>query len=166
VTTLAAAVDDPARFGGLHFFNPAPLTSLIEVIAAEQSSPETLERLQAFVHQAGKTPVVVKDRPGFLVNRLLMSYLNQAVQALDDGVASAEDIDRSVRLGLGYPMGPLELLDLIGLDVHLHATTAAYEQLLAAPFRPPPMLARLVEAGRTGRKAGSGFFDHRKGTEQ
>jgi len=166
VTSLAAAVPDPARFGGLHFFDPAPLTRLVEVVAAEQSSPETLERLQAFVRRAGKTPVVVKDRPGFLVNRLLTPYLNQAVQALDDGVATAEDIDRSVRLGLGYPMGPLELLDLIGLDVHLRTTTAVYEQLLATPFTPPPMLERLVAAGRTGRKAGSGFFEHREEGQQ
>jgi 3-hydroxybutyryl-CoA dehydrogenase len=167
VTKLAEAVADPARFGGLHFFSPAPLTRLIEVIETEKTSPKTRDRLRAFVHQAGKTPVVVKDRPGFVVNRLFLPYLNQAVQAFDDGVASADDIDRSVRLGLGYPMGPLELLDFIGLDVHLRVTTAAYEQLHAAPFAPPPLLARLVEAGRTGRKAGSGFFDHpRKDTSE
>jgi 3-hydroxybutyryl-CoA dehydrogenase len=158
VTELAASVPDPSRVGGLHFFNPAPVMRLVEVVAAEQSSPETVAALEAFARRIGKEPVVTKDRPGFLVNRLLMPYLNQAVQAHDDGIATAEDIDLAVRLGLGYPLGPLALLDLIGLDVHTHATGGAYEQLLDDGFAPPPELVRLVAAGHTGRKAGRGFY--------
>lgn len=128
VTELAAAVPQPKRFGGLHFFNPAPLMPLVEVVAAKQTSGETLDFLEAFAKGLGKQPVRTKDRPGFLVNRLLMPYLNQVVQAYDDGLASAEDMDAALENGLGYPMGGLKLLDLIGLDVHLHATSAAYEQ--------------------------------------
>lgn len=160
VTELAASVPEPGRFAGLHFFNPAPIMRLVEVVAAEQSTPETIAALEAFAQRVGKEPVVTKDRPGFLVNRLLMPYLNQAIQAHDDGIATGEDIDLAVQLGLGYPLGPLRLLDLIGLDVHAHATQAAYEQLLDDHFAPPPELARLVAAGRTGRKVGRGFYDY------
>ena len=159
VTELAAAIPRPERFGGLHFFNPAPLMPLVEVVAAEQSSGETLDFLEAFAEGLGKQPVRTKDRPGFLVNRLLMPYLNQAVQAYDDGLASAEDMDTALENGLGYPMGPLNLLDLIGLDVHLHATSAAYEQTHSPYLSPPPLLGRMVGAGYLGRKAGRGFYD-------
>lgn len=160
VTELAASLSEPARFAGLHFFNPAPVMRLVEVVAAEQSSPETVAALVAFAGRIGKVPVVTKDRPGFLVNRLLMPYLNQAVQAHDDGIATGEDIDLAVQLGLGYPLGPLRLLDVIGLDVHAHATQAAYEQLLDDHFAPPPQLTRLVAAGQTGRKAKRGFYSY------
>jgi 3-hydroxybutyryl-CoA dehydrogenase len=163
VTELAATVPNPSRFGGLHFFNPAPLMKLVEVVAAVQSSDETLEALEAFAAEIGKEPVRTKDRPGFLVNRLLMPYLNQVVQAYDDGLATAEDMDAAVEGGLGYPMGGLKLLDLIGLDVHLHATSAAYEQTHAPYFAPPPLLSRMVDAGYLGRKAGRGFHDYDEG---
>lgn len=158
MTELAAAVPRPERFGGLHFFNPAPLMPLVEVVAAEQSSDETLEYLEAFAEGLGKQPVRTKDRPGFLVNRLLMPYLNQVVQAYDDGLASAEDMDVALENGLGYPMGGLKLLDMIGLDVHLHATSAAYEQTHSAYLSPPPLLSRMVSAGYLGRKSGRGFY--------
>ncbi len=159
VTELAATVPRPERFGGLHFFNPAPRMPLVEVIAAEQSSEETLDALEAFAEGIGKQPVRTKDRPGFLVNRLLMPYLNQVIQAYDDGLASAEDLDTALEMGLGYPMGGLKLLDLIGLDVHLHATSAAYEQTRSPYFSPPPLLGRMVSAGYLGRKSGRGFYE-------
>ncbi|MGH3320089.1 MAG: 3-hydroxyacyl-CoA dehydrogenase family protein [Streptosporangiaceae bacterium] len=163
VTGLAAAVPRPDRFAGLHFFNPAPLMPLVEVIRALQTSEDTVTRLTDFAEAIGKTPLVVEDRPGFLVNRLLMPYLNDVVQAYDDGLASARDIDTALELGLGYPMGPLRLLDLIGMDVHAHATGAAYEATHDPALAPPPLLTRMVEAGYLGRKAGRGF---RTGAEE
>lgn len=157
VTSLAANVSNPSRFAGLHFFNPAPVMRLVEIIPGIDTAAGTVDRLRVWAAEVGKEPVVVKDQPGFLVNAVLMPYLNQAVQELDRGLASAEDIDIAVRLGLGYPKGPLELLDLIGLDTHLHATTSAYEETADARFAPPPMLRRLVAAGRLGKKTGSGL---------
>jgi 3-hydroxybutyryl-CoA dehydrogenase len=158
LTALAATVPNPGRFAGLHFFNPAPLMKLVEVVAAEQTAPETLEFLEGVAVSLGKESVTTRDRPGFLVNRLLMPYLNQVVQAYDDGIASAEDIDAALRLGLGYPMGGLELLDVIGLDTHRHATTAAFEQTHDPHLSPPPLLGRMVDAGYLGRKADRGFY--------
>ncbi len=160
VTALAATVSRPERFAGLHFFNPAPLMQLVEIVAAEQSSSETLQTLEDFTEGIGKEPVRTKDRPGFLVNRLLMPYLNQVVQAYDDGLASKEDMDIALEKGLGYPMGGLKLLDLIGLDNHLHATSAAYEQTHDLHLSPPPLLNRMVDAGYLGRKAGRGFYQY------
>jgi len=163
VTELAATVPRPERFGGLHFFNPAPLMKLVEVVAAVQTSEETLDFLESFAKEIGKEPVRTKDRPGFLVNRLLMPYLNQVVQAYDDGLATAEDMDVALEEGLGYPMGGLKLLDLIGLDVHLYATSAAYEQTHDPHLAPPPLLSRMVDAGYLGRKSGRGFHDYSDG---
>ncbi|MFJ3365615.1 3-hydroxyacyl-CoA dehydrogenase family protein [Streptomyces anthocyanicus] len=157
VTDLATAVPHPGRFAGLHFFNPAPLMKVIEVVQALQTEERAVERLVGFVEALGKNAVVVRDRPGFLVNRLLIPYLNDVVQAYDDGLASAEDIDTAVRLGLGHKQGPLELMDMIGLDVHEHATTRAYEATLDPVFAPPPLLRQMVAAGRLGNKSGSGF---------
>jgi 3-hydroxybutyryl-CoA dehydrogenase len=157
VTGLAAAVPLPGRFAGLHFFNPAQLMPLVEVIRALQSEEATVEALTSFAERLNKTPLVVDDRPGFLVNRLLMPYLNDVIQAYDDGLASAIDIDTAVELGLGYPMGPLRLLDLVGLDVHHHATSAAYEAAHDRMLAPPPLLTKMVEAGYLGRKSGRGF---------
>jgi 3-hydroxybutyryl-CoA dehydrogenase len=157
VTGLATAVTHPARFAGLHFFNPAPLMRVVEVVRALQTDPEVVRRLVAFTASIGKDPVVVKDRPGFLVNRLLMPYLNDVIQAYDEELADAADIDTAVRLGLGHRLGPLELLDLIGLDVHQHATLSAYEATLDPRFAPPPLLAQMVAAGNHGAKNGRGF---------
>lgn len=160
VTELAAAIPRPERFGGLHFFNPAQRMPLVEVVAAVQSSEETLEALETFAEGIDKQPVRTKDRPGFLVNRLLMPYLNQVIQAYDDGIASAEDMDTALEMGLGYPMGGLKLLDLIGLDIHLHATAAAYEQTHDPHLSPPPLLSRMVSAGYLGRKTKRGFYHY------
>jgi 3-hydroxybutyryl-CoA dehydrogenase len=157
VTDLATAVSHPPRFAGLHFFNPAPLMKVVEVVRALQTGPDVLEKLVAFVEAIGKTPVVVKDRPGFLVNCLLMPYLNDVVTEYDNELASAEDIDTALRLGLGYKLGPLELLDLIGLDVHKHATESAYLATLDPRFAPPPLLCQMVAAGYHGNKNGRGF---------
>ncbi len=157
VTDLAAAVPEPARFAGLHFFNPAPVMKVVEVVRALQTDEAVVERLVAFVGALGKDPVVVKDRPGFLVNHLLMPYLNDVIAEYDSDLASAEDIDTAVRLGLGHKLGPLELLDLIGLDVHQHATRSAYDATLDPRFAPPPLLSQMVAAGRYGTKNGRGF---------
>jgi 3-hydroxybutyryl-CoA dehydrogenase len=157
VTDLAASVGRPGRFAGLHFFNPAPVMQVVEVVAALQTDADVTERLSAFVESLGRTPVVVKDRPGFLVNALLVPYLNDVVQAYDDELATAEDIDVAVRLGLGHRSGPLEMLDLIGLDVHEKVATSAYEATLDPRFAPPPLLRQMVAAGHLGAKNGRGF---------
>ncbi|HWD03943.1 MAG TPA: 3-hydroxyacyl-CoA dehydrogenase family protein [Amycolatopsis sp.] len=157
VTDLAASVPNPGRVAGLHFFNPAPLMPVVEVIAAVQTEPGVVDRLAAFVGEIGKTSVRAKDRPGFLVNRLLMPYLNDVIAELDAELATAEDIDVALKLGLGYRMGPLELLDLIGLDTHEHATSSAYRATLDSQFAPPPLLRQMVAAGYLGRKSGRGF---------
>jgi 3-hydroxybutyryl-CoA dehydrogenase len=163
VTDLAAHLARPERMAGLHFFNPAPVMALVEVVRALQTDADVIADLVAFVEDIGKSPVEVKDRPGFLVNRLLMPYLNDVVQEYDNELASAEDIDVAIQLGLGYKLGPLALLDLIGIDVHRHATESAYEATLDPQFAPPPLLAQMVAAGYLGNKSGRGF---RVGAEQ
>jgi 3-hydroxybutyryl-CoA dehydrogenase len=157
VSDLATAVPRPERFAGLHFFNPAPLMKVIEVVRALQTDPGLPDRLAGFARALGKEPVLVKDRPGFLINRLLMPYLNDVIQAYDDELATAEDIDTALKLGLGYKQGPLELLDMIGLDVHEHATRSAYAATLDPAFAPPPLLQAMVAAGALGNKSGAGF---------
>lgn len=157
VSELAAGVPRKERFAGLHFFNPAPLMRIVEIVRGLETSGDVLDQLDGFVRSIGKDPVLVKDRPGFLVNRLLMPYLNDVIQEYDDGLASAEDIDTAIRLGLGYKLGPLELLDMIGLDVHNHATMSAYEATLDPAFAPPPLLRTMVAAGMHGAKNGRGL---------
>jgi 3-hydroxybutyryl-CoA dehydrogenase len=157
VTDLAGHLPRPERFAGLHFFNPAPVMDLVEVVRALQTDPAVIDDLVSFVEDIGKSPVEVKDRPGFLVNKLLMPYLNDVVQEYDDELATAEDIDTAIKLGLGYKLGPLELLDLIGIDVHRHATESAYEATLDPQFAPPPLLSQMVAAGYLGNKSGRGF---------
>ncbi|SUB58048.1 3-hydroxybutyryl-CoA dehydrogenase, 3 -hydroxyacyl-CoA dehydrogenase [Mycolicibacterium smegmatis] len=158
VTELAAALPNPSRVAGLHFFNPAPLQRTVEVVRALQTGEELVDRLVALVDTLGnKDPIVVKDRPGFLLNALLLPYLNDVISEYDDGLATAEDIDLALKLGLGYKSGPLELLDMIGLDVQLHATEAAYAATADPRYAPPPLLRQMVAAGRLGNKAGNGF---------
>jgi 3-hydroxybutyryl-CoA dehydrogenase len=157
VTALARGISAPERFAGLHFFNPAQLMPLVEVVRALQTADGTVAALVDFSRKIGKEPVEVADRPGFLVNSLLIPYLNQVIQAYDEELSSPEDLDLAIELGLGYPMGPLELLDLIGLDVHLHASEAAYSQTRRPEFAPPPLLRKMVAAGYLGKKSGRGF---------
>ena len=158
VTEIAAAYAHPERVIGLHFFNPAQLMQLVEVIRAVETTDEAFEQGYELARGLGKEPIRTKDSPGFLINRLLTPYLNQAIQAYDDGLASREDLDAAVELGLGYPMGPLKLADLVGLDVALFASEAIYANIREAAFAPPPLLRRMVHAGRLGRKAGRGFY--------
>lgn len=157
---LARSVADPGRFAGVHVFAAADVARLLELVPSEQTRPATLARLRALAERLDIPAVVTKDRPGFLVNRLLLPYLNQAIEAYDNGIASARDIDLAVQLGLGYPDGPLHLLDGFGLDEHARLTAAVYEDLGDRHFAPPALLERLVDAGRLGAAAGSGFFGH------
>lgn len=157
VSSLAASLDRPERFIGLHFFNPAAIMPLVEVIRALQTGEEAMDRGFRFSESIGKSPIRTDDRPGFVVNRLLMPYLNHAIRELDEGLGTAEDIDTAVRLGLGHPMGPFELLDLIGLDTHHHATESAYHATGDHQLHPPPLIDRMVTAGWLGNKSGRGF---------
>lgn len=159
VTQLATHVPRPERFAGLHFFNPPQLMKLVEVVRSIQATQDTVDTLTALTERIGRHPVVVKDRPGFLVNYLFIPYINQAIREYDDGLATAEDMATAVKLGLGYPMGPLQLADQIGLDTHLHATGVIYEATGEARFAPPPLLRQLVAAGRLGDKTGSGLVE-------
>ena len=164
VTDLAAALPNPARVAGLHFFNPAPVMRTVEIVHALQTDPELVQALVRLVDSLpDKTPVVVKDRPGFLVNALLLPYLNDVIQELDDGLATAEDIDVALELGLGYRTGPLAMLDMIGLDVHLHATESVYAATRDNRYAPPPLLRQMVAAGQLGTKSGHGFRTGRGG---
>jgi 3-hydroxybutyryl-CoA dehydrogenase len=160
VTEIAAAVGHPERFCGLHFFNPVPVLPLVEVVRAQQTTAETLGRAQAFVEKIGKTPILCDDKPGFIVNRLLIPYLSDAVFALSEGVGSASDIDTAMKLGANMPIGPLALLDLIGLDVALAAAESLHAEFQDPKFRVPPLLRRLVRAGKLGRKSGEGFYTY------
>lgn len=158
LTEIAAGVAHPERFCGLHFFNPVPVLPLVEVVRAQRTAEETVQRAKTLVERIGKTPLVCDDHPGFIVNRLLIPYLSDAVFALSEGVGSAEAIDAAMKLGAGMPMGPLALLDLIGLDVALAAAESLHREFQDPKFRVPPLLRRLVRAGKLGRKSGEGFY--------
>ena len=158
VTRVAAASAHPERVVGLHFFNPAPVLPLVEVVRAELTSEDAFATAFAFVERLGKTPIACRDTPGFVVNRILIPVLNDAVRVLEEGGVSAEDVDRALSLGAGWPIGPLALIDLIGVDVHVHAAEALWDAYREARFAPPPRLARMLEAGQLGRKTGRGFF--------
>ena len=160
IVELAAVTGRPARVVGMHFFNPVPVMGLIEVVRAITTSDETVESSRGFGAVLGKTTVLSKDRAGFIVNMLLIPYLNGAVRMLDEGFATREDIDTAVSLGLAHPMGPLRLLDLIGLDTALFVANVLFEEFREPLFAPPPLLKRMVTAGRLGRKSGAGFYDY------
>lgn len=160
VTEIAASVRQPERFCGLHFFNPVPLLPLVEVVRAQRTADDTVERAVRFAETLGKTPIRCDDKPGFIVNRLLIPYLNDAVFALAEGVGSAEDIDTAMKLGANMPIGPLALIDLVGLDVALAAGESLYAEFQDPKFRVPPLLRQLVRAGKLGRKSGAGFYTY------
>ncbi|WP_253444301.1 3-hydroxybutyryl-CoA dehydrogenase [Halomonas sp. Y3] len=157
LTRLAAVCERPERVVGMHFFNPVPVLKLVEVIRAEQTSDATVARIEALTASLGKTAVAIADSPGFAVNRLLVPMINEAAFLLQEGVASAEDIDESMKLGAAHPMGPLALADLIGLDVCLSIMEVLQEGFGDPKYRPCPLLRRMVAAGYLGRKSGRGF---------
>jgi 3-hydroxybutyryl-CoA dehydrogenase len=160
VTEIAAASTRPGRVVGLHFFNPAPVLPLVEVVRTELAAEEVVETARAFVERIGKETIVCGDRPGFVVNRILIPVLNDAVRVVDEGTASAEDVDRAMQLGTNWPIGPLALIDLIGIDVQMHASEALWEAYREPRFAPPPLLVRKAKAGHLGRKTGRGFFTY------
>jgi 3-hydroxybutyryl-CoA dehydrogenase len=160
ITELAAATKRPDRFGGLHFFNPVPLMKLVEVIRALTTSDETYETVFAFAQSLGKEPITAPDRPGFIVNRLLVPYLLDAIRAYENGLGTLEDIDKGMKLGCGYPMGPFTLLDFVGLDTTYYIANIMFEEFREPAYAPPPLLKRMVLAGRMGRKSGRGFYTY------
>lgn len=157
---MAAATSRPDRFIGLHFFNPVPLMPLVEVVRAVTTSPDVVQRAVTFARRLGKEPIAARDRSGFVVNRLLVPYLLDAVRALEQGVATTADIDRGMQLGCGHPMGPLTLLDFVGLDTVVRIAEIMFDEFREPRFAPPPLLRRMVTAGLHGRKSGRGFYDY------
>jgi 3-hydroxybutyryl-CoA dehydrogenase len=160
VTQLAAVVRNPERFIGLHFFNPVPMMALLEVIRGLQTSEATYKLAMEFAKAVGKTPVTVKNSPGFVVNRILCPMINEAVFTLQEGLATAEDIDTGMKLGCNHPIGPLALADLIGLDVLLAVMQVLYEGFNDPKYRPALLLKEMVAAGQLGRKTGRGFYSY------
>jgi 3-hydroxybutyryl-CoA dehydrogenase len=162
IVEIAAATKRPDRVLGMHFFNPPPVMALLELVRSIQTSDETLAFARALGERLGKRVVVAKDRAGFIVNMLLIPYLNGAIRMFDEGFATAEDIDAAVSLGLNHPMGPLTLLDYVGLDTAVHVADVLYEEFKDPAYAPPPLLKRMVAAGRLGRKSGRGFYEYPK----
>jgi 3-hydroxybutyryl-CoA dehydrogenase len=160
ITRLAVATRRPEKFIGMHFFNPVPMMALVELIRGLQTSEETFAAAEALVKKLGKTPVQVRNSPGFVVNRLLCPMINEAIFALGEGLASAAEIDQAMKLGANHPIGPLALADLIGLDVELAVMQVLYEGFKDPKYRPAPLLVEMVEAGRLGRKTKRGFFSY------
>jgi len=160
ITELAAVTRRGDRFVGLHFFNPVPLMKLVEVVRSPLTSPEAFERAFAFAKSLGKTPIRAADKTGFVVNRLLVPYLLDAIRALEEGVGSIADIDEGMRLGCGYPMGPFTLLDFVGLDTTYYIANIMFDEFREKRFASPPLLKRMVQAGLHGKKTGKGFYDY------
>ncbi|WP_429886398.1 3-hydroxybutyryl-CoA dehydrogenase [Geoalkalibacter halelectricus] len=160
ITALGAATRRPAQVVGMHFMNPVPVMTLVEVVRGLETSEATLAEVTDLARRLDKTPVVVKDSPGFVSNRLLMPMINEAIYCLSEGVASPSDIDRVMRLGMNHPLGPLALADLIGLDTCLAIMEVLYRDFADSKYRPCPLLRQMVRAGRLGRKSGQGFYSY------
>jgi 3-hydroxybutyryl-CoA dehydrogenase len=160
ITELMTATKRPERFVGLHFFNPVPLMAMVEVVRTIATAPEVYETVFAFARQVGKTPVRTSDKTGFIVNRLLVPYLLDAIRAYEEGVGSIADIDLAMKLGCGHPMGPFTLLDFVGLDTTYYISIVMFDEFKEPRFASPPLLKRMVMAGWYGRKNGKGFYDY------
>jgi 3-hydroxybutyryl-CoA dehydrogenase len=160
VTQLAASTRRPERFLGLHFFNPVPVMKLVEVVRTLLSDESVIAEVTDWCRTIGKTPVACKDNSGFIVNRLLVPYLLDAIRALEEGVGSIQDIDEGMKLGCGYPMGPFALLDFVGLDTTYYIANIMFEEYREKRFAPPPLLKQMVQAGRLGKKSGRGFYEY------
>lgn len=160
ITEMMTATKRVDRFIGMHFFNPVPLMKLVEVVGTITTVPAVLDEAMKFVTSLGKAPIRTTDRSGFIVNRLLVPYLLDAVRALEEGAGNVEDIDKGMKLGCGYPMGPFTLLDFVGLDTTYYIANIMFEEFREKRFAPPPLLKRLVMAGHHGKKAGRGFYDY------
>ncbi|HEV2178035.1 MAG TPA: 3-hydroxybutyryl-CoA dehydrogenase [Terriglobia bacterium] len=162
ITRLAAVTSRQAQFVGIHFFNPVPVMKLVEIVPGLETAPETVATAEALATSLGKTPVRANDFPGFISNRVLMPMINEAIFALMEGVADAPGVDTVMKLGMNHPMGPLELADLIGLDVCLDIMKVLYDGFRDSKYRPCPLLEKMVAAGRLGRKSGRGFYEYGK----
>jgi 3-hydroxybutyryl-CoA dehydrogenase len=160
VTEIAAATERPKRVVGMHFFNPAPLMPLVEIVRAELTGDDAFETAFAFGERIGKTPIRAHDTPGFVVNRVLIPLLNDCVRVLDEARVKPEDLDTGMKNGAGWPMGPCELIDLVGIDIHVHASEALYEALREPRMAAPPRLVRMAQAGLLGRKTKRGFYTY------
>jgi 3-hydroxybutyryl-CoA dehydrogenase len=160
ITQLAMATSRPERFVGLHFFNPVPVMKLVEVVRTLLTDDAVFDDAFEFCRSLGKEPIACRDNSGFIVNRLLVPYLLDAVRAYEEGVGSIEDVDKGMKLGTGYPMGPFTLLDFVGLDTTLYIAEIMFDEYREKRFAPPPLLKQMVTAGRLGRKSGRGFYDH------
>src|SRR5215471_290831 len=160
IAELAASTKRPDRFAGLHFFNPVPLMKLVEVIRALTTSDAAYQSLMTFTTSLGKEPITAPDRPGFIVNRLLVPYLLDAIRAYEHGLGTLEDIDKGMKLGCGYPMGPFTLLDFVGLDTTYYIANIMFDEFREPAYAPPPLLKRMVLAGYHGRKTGRGFYKY------
>jgi len=160
VTEIASAASTPERVVGMHFFNPAPLMPLVEVVRAERTSDDEFETAYSFGERLGKTPIRCHDTPGFVVNRVLIPLLNDCIRVLDEARVTPEDLDTGMKKGAGWPMGPCELVDLVGIDVHVHASEALWQKLREPRMAPPARLVAMANAGLLGRKSGRGFFSY------
>jgi len=160
ITQLAATTKRPDRFAGLHFFNPVPIMKLVEVIRALTTTDDTYQAVFAFATSLGKQAITAPDRPGFIVNRLLVPYLLDAIRAYENGLGTVEDIDAGMKLGCGHPMGPFTLLDFVGLDTTYYIANIMFEEFREPAYAPPPLLKRMVLAGRLGKKSGHGFYKY------
>jgi 3-hydroxybutyryl-CoA dehydrogenase len=162
ITEMASGLQHEEQFLGIHFFNPAPVMKLVEIIRGDATSEETMGVALDLVRSIGKEPVICRESPGFIVNRILIPMINEAVELLDRGVASREDIDQAMKLGANHPMGPLELADFVGIDIVLAIMDVLYSETGDPKYRPSLMLKRLVRAGKLGRKSGEGFYQYKK----